>query len=362
MMKKIMTLICCLGIFAASCDDFLDRNPFTSISNERAIIDAVTANHSLLGLYDRLQTEARYGRMIFVTADAATENVILAPTTASRFLAVAQWTTTISSGEPTTSIFAACYVIIYAANEILARVDNIDGTDAEKQKIKGEALALRGLMHFELVRLFSQAYAGNENDPLGIAYKTNPDIYELPARETLRTTYDMIIDDLLSACSLLTPANTAGHAPYRIDHWSAKAILARVYMAQLDYAKARPLLADIINNSGYTILSNGNYRESWGKRYNAASKTEYMFAIANMSDDYGNTASLGYIYLPNGYSDLRVPTDFFAMYDEDDVRKQTFFSAGVGPNVGWTLVTKFPNRDGFNGLSDHPVMRYSDVY
>ena len=360
MKKQIIALICCFGIFT-SCSKFLDREPFTSISTDVAIQDATSAYHALLGIYNRLQSESRYGRIIFVIADAATENVILAPTTSNRFLSIAQWTSNAGTGEHR-DVWTACYVVINAANEILARIETMDATDAERQVIQGEALAIRGLMHFELIRLFSQAYSGNENDALGIPYKTTPDIYALPPREDLRTSYNLIIEDLTSACNLLTPANSADYAPYRIDHWGAKAILARVYMAQLDYAKAKPVLADLVNNSGYTILSNADYTEAWNKRYNAVNKKEFMFAIGNLSDNYANTASLGYIYLQNGYTDLRVPPQMFSLYSDGDVRKEAFFFDGIGPNVGWTLVHKFPNREGFNGLSDHPIMRFSDVY
>jgi len=358
MKKQIIALICCLGIFS-SCTKFLDRNPYMSISATMALVDVRSADYALRGIYDRLQSTSAYGRILIVLGDAPTENVILSPTPSQRYISVTQWTVTPSTSEPSDT-WSQTYRAINAANEILVRINNIDGTDDEIKLIRGEALALRGLLHFEMVRLFAQAYPGNESS-LGVPYKENPDIYEKPARLDIRTVYSKILEDLSTAASLLNTTNTATYAPYRIDIWALKAVMARVYLAQLDYASAKPLLADIIANSGYKLLSTADYVGAWAKKYDAAQKTEFMFAIYHDNSDYGSTTSLGYIFLPEGYGDLRVPNSMLDIYNDNDVRKTAFFQAGTGAREGWTMMVKYPSRDGNNGLADDPIMRYSDV-
>ena len=361
MKTQIISLICCVGILT-SCNSFLDREPFMRFSREMALTNAEMANYALLGVYDRLQSSSAYGREIIAIADACTDNNVLSPLNSGRFVAISQWTVTPNTSEPS-SVWSQVYLSINSANEILAKIDDqIEATDAQRALIKGEALALRGLLHFELVRYFAQSYVGNESS-MGIPYIETPHIYDLPSRDDVKTVYSKIIADLTNAIALLTTTNSASYAPYRIDHWAAKAILARVYMAQLDYAKAKPLLADIITNSGYQILSNANYKGAWAKRYNAAAKTEFMFAISFWDGtDYGATGSLGYIYLQIGYGDLRVPPAMRNLYDNSDVRKSTFFEDGTGAREGWIMVCKYPSRDGTNGLSDIPIVRVSDVY
>jgi len=191
MKKTIITLICFLGIFT-SCNDYLTRTPYVSISSDVAIIDARSADLALMGLYHLMQNSSAYGRDMLVIPDAATENNILSPS-ASRFVAISQWTVSHSTGE-SNNLWLQCYRIINAANEILKRVDNIKATDAERQAFKGEALAVRALMHFEMVRIYAQPYRGNESS-MGIPYVLEPAIYDKPARDDVKTVYNNIISD-----------------------------------------------------------------------------------------------------------------------------------------------------------------------
>jgi hypothetical protein len=359
-MKKIklaILLITCIGF--ASCSDFLTQDPYTTMPEDAAISDNITANYALVGIYDKFQHEYFYGRMYLVAPEATTENIILSPSNSNRYITEAQWSMTAATADAG-YMWLYGYSAINAVNKILAKVDGIDATDKQKQQIKGEALAIRGMVHLDLVRIFAQAYPGNENS-LGIPYMLKSTVYEKPARDKISDVYTNIINDLSEAADLLTQSGI-DNAPYRINSWAAKALLAKAYMMKLDYASAKPILQDIVEHSDYGILTNDAYVSAWSKRYNAAAKTEFLFAIANLSTDYGATTSLGYIYLQTGYGDLRASDNVVALYSSTDVRKTAFFTAGTSTAAGWTMVNKYPSRDGSSGLSDVPLVRLSDVY
>ncbi len=358
-MKKILLIILTVCISFTSCDDFLTQDPYTTMPEELAITDNITANYALAGIYDEFQSELIYGRKYLVAPEASTENIILSPSNSNRYIAQAQWSLTAGNGDAA-DMWLYGYSAINAANKILAKVDVIDATEKQKQQIKGEALAIRGMVHLDLIRIFAQAYPGNENG-LGIPYMEESIIYDKPSRDNISTVYTKIIRDLSEGASLLQ-SSEIDNGPYRINSWTAKALLAKAYMMQLDYTKAKPVLEDIIKNSGYSILTNANYTSAWSKRYNASSKTEFLFAIANLSTDYGATTSLGYIYLQSGYGDLRASANIVALYTDTDVRKAAFFTPGTGTAAGWTMVNKYPSRDGTSGLSDVPMVRLSNVY
>lgn len=358
-MKKILFIILTACISFSSCDDFLTQDPYTTMPESAAISDNTTANYALVGIYDKFQNELFYGRKYLVAPDACTENIILSPTNSNRYIAEAQWSMTASNGDAA-DIWLYGYSAINAANKILAKVDEIDATEAQKQQIKGEALAIRGMVHLDLVRIFAQAYPGNETG-LGIPYMEQSIVYDKPAREDISAVYTKVIRDLTDGADLLTKSGV-DNGPYRINSWTAKALLAKAYMMQLDYQKAKPVLKDIIDNSGYSILNNASYVAAWSKRYNAESKTEFLFAIANLPTDYGATTSLGYIYLQSGYGDLRASDNIINLYSDKDVRKTAFFTSGTGTAAGWTMINKYPSRDGSSGLSDVPMIRLSDVY
>jgi len=366
-MKKLIILICCLGLFI-SCEDFLDRNPYTSLNEDLAIVDTTTANYAVAGIYHQMQSESSFGRMVLVIPDAATSNLMLSASNSNRYIATAQWTTNASSGEPY-QVWLPMYTFINSANKIIGRIDNIptdsDPVKIEKRagQIKAEALTMRALGHFTLVSLFAQAYPGGETS-LGVPYMEQSHVFEKPARDDVKTVYTKLIADLTEAISLFTTnGNPRDNAPYRADIWFAKALLAKIYMHQLDYAKAKPVLKDIIDNSGYSLLSNDSYADAWKKTYNSADKTEFIFAIANRADDYPATGSLGYIYIQGGYADLRPSQELMDLYSTTDVRATAFFARGnTSSTSSEFFVSKYPSRDGANGLCDNPVMRLSDVY
>ena len=360
-MKKLILILCCMGLLFTSCADFLNKSPYVNISAEGAVTDASTTNYSLLGIYNLMQNEYSYGRAAIVLPDAATSNIILSASNSNRYINVAQWTTSISSGEHR-DLWYRIYQFINAANRIIAKVDDINATEPQKQQFKAEALTIRALGHFLLVSIFSQAYPGGQNS-LGVPYMEISHTFEKPARDDVQTVYTKIIADLTEAINLFnTAGNPSGNAPYRADLWSAKAILGKVYMHQLDYVKAKPVLRDIIDNSGYSILANDKFADAWGKRYDDAAKTEFMLAIANNPSDYGATTSLGYIYIQGGYGDLRASQEIFDLYATSDIRKSAYFKDGTGTAVGSIFVNKYPSRENSTGLSDNPIMRLSDVY
>lgn len=326
--------------------------------DDAAITNNIDANYSLTGIYDRMQHEYFFGRMFLIAPEATTENITLSASNSNRYIAEAQWTMTPATVD-VGYMWRYGYWGIAAANKILVKVDDIEATDAQKKQIKGEALAIRGMLHLYLARMYAQDYTTNP-ESLGIPYLEEPIIYEQPARDKLSTVFTKIIRDLNDGATLLAQSGI-DNGPFRINAWAAKALLAKAHMTKLDYNAAKPILKDIIDNSGYSLLSNADYANAWSKRYNAAAKKEFMLAIGNISTDYGATTSLGYIFLQGGYGDLLASDNIYSLYAETDVRRTAFFKANTS-NSAIQMVNKYPSRDGSTGLSDNPIVRLSDVY
>lgn len=375
--KNIITGIMAVSAIT-SCNSFLDTDPYASIDDTKAIKDYSSAFYALTGTYNSMQNTSYYGRDFVVFGDAATENVIISPNNSNRFIAEAQWSISPTSGDMQT-FWAKAYETIYDANKILQAVDNIEATDVQKAAIKAQALSVRALSHFDLVRFFAQSYKGNES-LLGVPYMKTTNNYDKPSRNTIQEVYGFIIADLQEAITnfntvstsdgsggdmsglIGTGLNTTTIAPYAISSWAAKGILARVYMSQQNYTAANPLLNDIITNSGYSILPNDKYVDAWSRAYNNTKNMEFIFAIRNVSDDYGATNCLGYIYIQGGYGDLRAPANLRDLYKSTDIRKTLLFKVGTGTQTSWYFVNKYPGRDGTAALSDIPVLRLSDIY
>lgn len=57
------------------------------------------------------------------------------------------------------------YEVIFNANVVLEKVDDLEGTLEEKNYIAGQAYALRAYAYFSLAQWYANTYIGNESDP-----------------------------------------------------------------------------------------------------------------------------------------------------------------------------------------------------
>ena len=118
---------------------------------------------------------------------------------------------------------------------------------------EAQALAIRALAHFDMMRYFVDNYDRNSTVP-GVPYMTIFDYEQKPARGTVKDDYDHIVQDLQTAKSLMSSMDhtiNSGSSRAYIDANAVNAILARIYLYsnQLDSAikyatlaiNARPL-------------------------------------------------------------------------------------------------------------------------
>jgi len=75
------------------------------------------------------------------------------------------------------------------------------------------------------------------------------------ARSTQQETFAFAATDFTAAIDLLPTVKWTGSGIGRITKYSAMGILARMYMFQKDYAKAKPLMEGIINSGLFGMES-----------------------------------------------------------------------------------------------------------
>ena len=100
--------------------------------------------------------------------------------------------------------------MIYRVNLVLAHRDIVsDLSQEEHDRMTGECLLLRGIGHFELVRMFGQAYAPNQtNDQLGVPVRLAANADPLD-RSSVEDVYAQVIADMEQAVELLPEDNGA---------------------------------------------------------------------------------------------------------------------------------------------------------
>ncbi len=156
-----------------------------------------------------------------------------------------------------------------------------DMTDAEKTQVVAEARFLRGHYHFEGKKMWNMIPYVDENtykrdDPNSTKIANDKDIWP------------NIEEDFKFAAANL-PATQAQKG--RATKWAAMAYLAKAYMFQKKYSLAKPLLLDILQNSGKKLVADyhDNYRNTTNN--NSESIFEVQFSVNDGST--GNNGNAG---------------------------------------------------------------------
>jgi hypothetical protein len=95
------------------------------------------------------------------------------------------------------------YSVISSVNIILRDIDKFAAKDQKAvNRIKGQALAIRAVVHFDLLRLYAPDLQRNSAS-LGVPYVKVYDITLKPSRNTVKECYDNILADMQQAATLL---------------------------------------------------------------------------------------------------------------------------------------------------------------
>ena len=139
------------------------------------------------------------------------------------------------------------YSQIYAANAIL---EGVQGSKKllkkDKDQLTGEALLVRGLIHFYLLQLWGAIPYVTTTD-----YHENTTVARMPADEV----YAHIIEDLKTAETLLSQEYEA-EGRVRPNAFVAKALLARVYLSNGQWAEAANSASAVLNNTQMYVWLN----------------------------------------------------------------------------------------------------------
>ena len=290
-MKKliIFALFATVGINFSCSEPFLEVQPqgaasLTSLSNKSGVNALLIGAYSLLdgvgaGNTGRQSTISNY---VFggITSGDAVKGTDAGDQPEQSFIEQFTWfaENTYFNGK-----WQHTYDGVARANEaiLLAKSPDVkDMTDAEKTQVIAEARFLRGHYHFEGKKMWNMIPYIDEN-----TYKRDdPNSTKVPNDKDI---WPNIEEDFKFAAANL-PATQAQKG--RATKWAAMAYLAKTYMFQKKYSLAKPLLLDILQNSGKRLVDyHDNYRNTTNN--NAESIFEVQFSVNDGST--GNNGNAG---------------------------------------------------------------------
>lgn len=206
------------------------------------------------------------------------------------------------------------YQIVYNANLVLQTLNKLPDTGDEYKRIKGSALFFRAFAFYHIAQLFTKPYnPSTSTTDLGIPQRLSPDLDTKIGRGNLQQTYDRIINDLKDAITLL-PINTSIQT--RPSKAAAYGALARTYLTIQDYTNAG-IMADKALKLKSTLMDFKNLIRI--TRFNS----EVIFQATTIGPSNFFTPFL-----------VKIAPDLHASYEPNDRRKNIFFRANTGPNLG----------------------------
>ncbi|HYF32126.1 MAG TPA: RagB/SusD family nutrient uptake outer membrane protein [Chitinophagaceae bacterium] len=356
MKLKTIILLLVMGslVTVQSCTKKLDLEPFQSIDAETAITTAEDVEAALIGAYSVLAGGALYGTNLLLLPDLqAAEGYLSWRGTFQGQRQISLKNMTRDNGEAMRT-WVAGYRAINMANIVLDNTGVVKDADL-KDQYEGEAMFIRGIMHFELVRYYGKPWgATTANDHLGIVIKTKPTYNEeaVDARGTVKAAYDQAIADLTAAVSKL-PDTRDG---IRADRYTALAFLARIYLQQGDYAKARDAANEVIESGNYSM--NGDIMEAFTKDLTDEVIWEIEQDVQNNAGTSNDGMATFYASLPGiGRADVRIEQAFIDTYLPGDLRKTEWYYTGIGARPGNPYSAKWTAFE-----QNLPIIRLAEMY
>ncbi|ULQ51452.1 RagB/SusD family nutrient uptake outer membrane protein [Flavihumibacter fluvii] len=257
------------------------------VASEDVFKDANGLRSALIGLYSTLQQRDYYGGYYPLIADLNSDIAKAGGYDNPALNEIGDHAVT-SSNIYVEQIYVALYKSLNNANAIIEAVDQIVDaglSEEERNKIKGEALAVRAMIHFDLLRMYG--YHWDNGSEYGIPVVTTVQgPYDIVPRNSVAETYAAIIKDLTDAVSLLSTADI--NAKY-MNQPAAKALLARVYLYQKNFAQAATLAREVIDEGSFSLLDADNFSSIYSGRLSSESVFELSFDTQNPSFYNGTT-------------------------------------------------------------------------
>ncbi len=368
---RIYILLLTLLLSLINCDNKLDIEPELFLDSDAIMNNSDNIQSTLMGAYDELRGNGELYALYFnVYAE------MLASTGDLSFIGTGLTVQEFIPKEITINniwverTWIKAYKIINILNLIIDNIEYVD--ESERNRVHGEALCMRSMLYFDMTRFYGSPYvSGQINNqlavPLILTPTYSPDDAVITTRSPVETIYNKVIEDLLSAKSLLEDYETNGT---NLSTYAASAILARVYLQKGSYELAAQEANYIISSRNYSLTSIP--LEAFNNENNSS---EDIFAIQQTVTS--STSGLPNLYASlsgTGRGDININPAFLNNYEVGDLRGgfqdnlassatidniTEMYYRGIGTlvNSGGINLAKFGNQ-----YSNIVVIRLAEMY
>ncbi|WP_293301300.1 RagB/SusD family nutrient uptake outer membrane protein [Pedobacter sp. UBA4863] len=366
-MKKIFLIIFGFTVMTLlSCSkDFLETESTSAVDQSTMFKDTKTALMAINGIHRIMYEKGDYApkmgyQYYLLYMDFLGEDLVYTKNNA-QFLTETNWT---RHRQPTNQyprhIYEYIYKIIANANMVIENIDQAEGTQEERDYIKGQAIFYRAFSHFCAVQLYGKRYdfAGN-NSQLGIVLRMESSTNH-KARSTVEESYSAINNDLDEAINLLSKVTFQRSTKMHINVHVARAIKARVLLTQGKWLQAAEMAKLVVDNAGAQMDKTGyDYKQG---RASSATNKEWIWA--KIAQPTLETATLFnfYSYISNtniSYNKNTPRAIYNLLYEKissTDIRKKLW----VENVVGYPGLVSPPGGNTYKWMSQKFIVDFPD--
>ena len=344
MKYRIIKYIGLAGILlSGGCSDWLNVDPKSQIKQEALFESEAGFRDALTGVYTVMARTGMYGGnemmgFLDMVGQVYTEVAI----NYADALKYDYEATKVE--ECIDSIWRGNYNAIANCNHILDNIDEKKGifSSGVYETVKAEAMALRGFLHFDVLRGFAPSYLRGANEA-AIPYVekvTNEPVAQLTVAEVI----DKVISDVETARKLIKEVDPIGpsfdsyteqgyetedyiqgdgfwlYRKSRLNYYGMTALLARVYLYKGDKTKALECAKEVIDAEKFTLLEESQLVKdrTWGS---LCSENEYISSL--------------YVYnMEEGRSDVFFGEESSVQCHISDTRRASVFGT-PGVDIDW---------------------------
>ncbi len=335
----------------ASCDDWLEMKPENEIVLEDFWKTKTDVESVLSACYRSLSERAAIERMI-VWGELRSDNMVGGRIQSSDMTRILDGNLTSQNTYANWGAFYStiniCNTLLYYAPQVLDKDQNF--TQRDLNLVRGEAITLRALAYFYLVRAFRD-----------VPLITDPSIndtqdYNKP-QDAEQVVLDFIISDLKEAISNNWLRDSYGDNERnkgRITQSAANALLADIYLWKDDYENCIKCCDKILANTDLKLIK--EKEQMYSQVFYRKNSTESIFEIQFDEDDMKNLAItdwycslenyLGYISFPPalGYDLI---TGYTGAHSPFNYKVGTVYES-VKDIRSWNFIRNFPESGIFS--------------
>ena len=368
---KIITALC-LSFLLLSCNKWLDIDLVDKVTEEKLFSTPQGYSEALAGVYSQMASSSLYGmNLTMETMDVMAQYYNYDGVSATYDKLKVYDFADAALQNKFLSIWRNMYSAIGGANNIIKWVslDTKVLTPEERNTVKGEALALRAFLHFDLIRMFCKDVKLSPKVQ-GIPYNAEFGV-SLPPMYTVEENVQLVYNDLKEAETLLAADPIKDATPYqltskneadkyvaRINLYSVKAMLARVSLMRGDKTNAIKYAEEVVNSGKFRLLDFASTDKS-DKEIDILFSDEHIFSLRNIKlPDYTiqlhypeiTATSTRFAYLPF----VNISTVYES--NNDDIRNIKWFNVSTGNFVKFNV----DNKEKF--FPKMPMIKLSEMY